>query len=123
MSLNKFFITILTITFLASFYVHQQVKIYQLAYQGQDKLVQLSSLVEENKNLRYNINRKTSLISMAGVWQDGDFEWPEHQQLVNLATAKQSIEDEQRIEEPKGLLARFFRLRSQAEATPVIKPR
>ncbi|MFH1678752.1 MAG: hypothetical protein ABH914_03940 [Candidatus Omnitrophota bacterium] len=122
MNLAKFSIIVLLITLLASLYVHQQIRIVQLAYQEQEKLACLKGLIEENKRLNYNLNCRTSLISIAGLWKDGDFEWPQREQLVSLQTMQKIDEGSHEIIKKEGMLARFFRIRSQAEATPV-KPR
>ena len=121
MRLNKFFIIVLTVTLLAVVYVYQQSKIIHLAYQGQERLALLESLVDKNSNLRYNINRQMSLVSIAGLWEEGNFEWPHEKQLVSLSTTGQTFEDNRQIEETENIFTRLLGLKSQAEATP-IKP-
>ena len=122
MRLNKFFIIVLTVTLLAVVYVYQQSKIIHLAYQEQDRLAFLERLVDHNNNLRYNMDRQMSLVSIVGLFKDGDFEWPHRKQLVSLSTAQQNLEDKKQIKETESIFTRLFGLKSQAEATPV-KPR
>ena len=122
MTLNRFLKLIFLITFFSLVYVYQQVRIVQLAYVGQEKLHCLKSLVDDNKNLRYNISRRTSLISMSEVWANGDFEWPRRQQLVLLPVQQRAVEQPADMPDKENLLSGLFRLKSQAEATPVKNP-
>lgn len=121
MRITKFLIIALAVTLLAVLYVYQQSKIIHLAYQGQEGLAFLESLVDKNSNLRYNINRQMSLVSIAGLWEEGDFEWPHQKQLVSLTTIRQTPEDNRQIKETENIFTRLLGLRSQAEAT-LIKP-
>ncbi|MBU1871461.1 MAG: hypothetical protein KKH80_01490 [Candidatus Omnitrophica bacterium] len=122
MRLGKFLTTVLLITVTSFFYVNQQIKIVQLAYEEQEKSAYLNSLVNQSNNLKYNINCRTSLVSMAGLWQKGNFEWPHQEQLVSLSTTDKAAEKSKGVSEKRNILAGLFRLKSQAEATP-IKPR
>lgn len=120
MSLTKFLILVLILTLLASIYVHQQIRILQLAYEEQEKLASLRNLLDEKNNLRYQINRQTSLVSIGNIWQNGEFEWPHRKQLVRLSTQQETGEDNERTAESGSIFSRFIQLRSQAEATPVL---
>ena len=122
MRLTKFLIMVLVITPLAVLYVRQQNKIIQMAYQEQEKLALLDSLVDKNNKLRYNINHRTSLVLITRFWQEGNFEWPHQRQMVSLSSAKQTLEGNQEIQDSQDIFTRLFGLKSQAEATPV-KPR
>ena len=110
------------ITLMAVFYVYQQSKIFHLAYQEQQKLALFQSLVDKNHNLKYSLNRHMSLVSIASLWQDEDFEWPHRKQLVSLSNMQQIPEENRQLKEIDNIFTRFFGLSSQAEATP-IKPR
>ncbi len=122
MNLTKILMTILVLTVLASLQVHQQTRIIQLAYQEQEKLAYLRSLLDENKNLKYRINQQTSLVSIAKICPLEEFEWPYGKQLVSLPISQGSIEKNTQRSESTSMLSNLFRLKSQAEATPV-KPR
>ena len=122
MSLTKFFMIILAVTLLALFYVYQESKIIHLAYQEQERLAFLETLMDKNNNLRYNIDRQMSLVSIAELWQDGDFEWPGRKHLVSSSTMQQALRDKQQIKETENLFTRLFGLKSQAEARS-IRPR
>ncbi len=140
MNLTKVFIIILVITLLALVYVYQQSKIIQMAYREQEKLCIFESLVDKNNKLRYNLNWRTSLILVAGAWQERDFEWPHQGQLVSLPgstraaadwqskgprwmpAVQQISEDNNQTKRAQSLFTRLFGLKSQAEATS-IKPR
>ncbi|MFC1592450.1 hypothetical protein ACFL4C_00345 [Candidatus Omnitrophota bacterium] len=118
---GKFLIIVLAITLVASFYVNQQIKIVQLAYEEQKKSAYLKDLVNQSNKLKYSINCRTSLVSMAGFWQKGNFEWPHQEQLVSLSTTEKAVKQNKEVAE-KSIFAGIFGLKSQAEAMP-IKPR
>ena len=122
MSLNKIFTIVLGITLVALLYVYQQSKIIQLAYQEQERLAFLENVINKNNNLKFNIDRQMSLVSIVDLWQDGNFEWPHQKQLVSLSTIKQGLKETKQIKEKETIFTRIFGLKSQAEATPV-KPR
>jgi hypothetical protein len=122
MRLTKFLIVVLAITLLALLYVYQQSRIIQAAYQEQERLAFLKTLIDKSNNLGYSISRQTSLVSIAGIWEGEDFEWPQRRQLVSLSTAEQISEDNQQIKESENIFTRLLGLKSQAEAT-LIKPR
>ncbi|MGD9014861.1 MAG: hypothetical protein PVI33_02405 [Candidatus Omnitrophota bacterium] len=122
MNLTKFFIIILAVTLLALLYVYQESKIIHSAYQEQERLALLETLVDRNKNLRYNIDRQMSLVSLSEIWQDGDFEWPGSKYLVSAHPVQQSPTDKKQIIETGSLFTRLFGLKSKAEARS-IKPR
>ena len=122
MKLSKFFIIVSIVTLLAVLYVHQQSKIIRLAYREQERLSLLESLVDKNHSLRYSMNRQMSLVSIAGLWQVGDFEWPHRKQLVSLSGFRQAAEDIKQTKETENIFTRILGLSSRAEATPV-KPR
>ncbi|MFH1578526.1 MAG: hypothetical protein ABIC18_05600 [Candidatus Omnitrophota bacterium] len=120
--MTKFLIIVLMLTLLASFYVYQQSQIVQLAYREQENLADFKSLVDQNNNLKYGINRRTSLVSMAKIWLNGDFEWPHREQIASLPAAREAIKENQDIPQADSIFTHLFELKSQAEATPV-KPR
>ncbi|MFH1338338.1 MAG: hypothetical protein ABIH40_00600 [Candidatus Omnitrophota bacterium] len=115
----KFLMIILIITAIASVYVHQQTRIVQLAYQEQERLAYLRNLLDENKSLKYRIDQRTSLISIAKICPIDDFEWPHGKQLASLPSVWGFAESDIRTDESAGILSGLFRLKSQAEATPV----
>jgi len=122
MRLTRTLIIVLAITLLATLYVYQQSKVIHLAYRGQERLAFLERLVDEKNNLEYNLNRRMSLISIAGILQEGDFEWPHRKQLLSLSNIQQTPEDNKQIGKTESIFTRFFGLKSQAEATS-LKPR
>jgi hypothetical protein len=122
MSLKKFLIIVSIVTVIAVIYVYQQSKIIQMAYQEQERLALLNSLIDKNNKLRYDINCQMSLVSLSGLWQDSDFEWPHQKQLVNLSTVGQIPENVGQTEQVDNIFTRLFGLKSKAEATP-LKPR
>jgi len=122
MSLNKIFTIVLGITLVALLYVYQQSKIIQLAYQEQERLAFLENVINKNNNLKFNIDRQMSLVSIVDLWQDGNFEWPHQKQLVSLSTIEQGLKASKQLKEKETIFTRIFGLKSQAEATPV-KPR
>ena len=121
MSLKKILIVASSITLVAVLYVYQQSKIIEMAYKEQETLASLENEIERKNDLKYHINRQMSLISIAGMWQEGDFEWPHSDQLMSLSSGGQYQEDNKQIPETKSIVGSIFELKSQAEATP-IKP-
>jgi len=119
MGLNKIFIIVFGITILSLLYVYQQSNIIQLAYQEQERLALLENLVNKNNNLRYNLDRQMSLVSIAGLWQEGNFEWPNRKQLLSFSTTQQEPVQSKQIKETESIFTHFFGLKSQAEATSV----
>jgi type II secretory pathway component PulJ len=119
MSLNKFLTIVLAVTLLSLVYVHQQNRIIQLAYQEQERLASFENLVDKHNNLRYNLGRQMSLVSIAGLWQEGDFEWPHRRQLVSLSSAGQAAKASPPAKQAGNIFTRLLELKSQAEATPV----
>lgn len=119
MNLKKILITVSLFTFLALAHVYQQSKIIQLAYEEQQRLALLENLIDKNNNFRYNINWRTSLVSMAGIWEKQEFEWPRQQQLASLSFRSKTSQEAAKSQELENVFAGLFRLRSQAEATQV----
>ena len=119
MGLNKILIIVLGITILALLYVYQQSNIIQLAYQEQERLTLLENLINKNNNLKYNVERQMSLVSVANLWQEGHFEWPNQKQLLSFSTIQQKPEQSKQIKEEESIFTHFFGLKSQAEATSV----
>ena len=117
--MNKFLIIILAITAIALLYVYQQSKIIEMAYAVQERLAFLDSCLNNNNNLKYLINRQMSLVSIADIWQGGDFEWPNQKQLVSFSGVRQVSIDNVQIKTKENIFTRIFGLRSQAEATLV----
>lgn len=115
-------IIVSTITLGAVLYVYQQSKIIHLAYHEQERLALLEGLIDENNSLGYQINRKKSLVSITGLWQEKDFEWPHRKQLVSLSTVQQTQKESKQIKETENIFTSLFGLKSQVEATS-IKPR
>lgn len=122
MRLSKFLIVILAVTLTALFYVHQQSKIIQMAYQEQENLILLQGLVDKGNELRHTISCRKSLVSLAELWQDQDFEWPHRTQLVSLSVVGGASGNTEQIKETESIFTRFLGLKSKAEATP-LKPR
>ena len=117
-----FFTIVLAVTLLALLYVYQESKIIHLAYQEQESLAFLETLIDENNHFRYNIDRQVSLVSIKELWQNGDFEWPGREHLVSSFSVEQSFMDKQQTKNRENLFTRLFGLKSQAEAKS-IKPR
>ena len=55
MNLSKFFKIVAALTLLALVYIHLQMQIIDLAYQGKSKEEKIKKLIEENGNLNYSI--------------------------------------------------------------------
>jgi len=119
MRLSKLLSIILSITFVSVLYVYQQSNIIRAAYQEQKKLALLENLVDKNNNIRYNLNRQMSLVSIDGIWQEDDFEWPHQEQLVSLRTVESvKLDTSFEAKTTSNIFTSLFGLKAQAEATP-----
>ena len=120
MKVGKLLMIVIAVTFLSLLYVYQQTRIIHMAYHEQEQLAYLNKQVAKNDNLRFHMNRQMSLVSIAQMWQEEDFEWPHADQLISLSTPGETIEeDDQQAEQSESILAGLFGLKSQAEATSI----
>jgi len=127
MSLKKFFLLSMMITIFALIYVQMQVTIYDLAYQGKTKEDQALRLVDRNTQTTLNIARLKSARSL-GDWFSEKNSEIDFVNENNIVKVKVSSGDRDHVHiasvskmghNRMNLLARFFSLKSIAEAQPV----
>lgn len=123
MRLSRFIAVCLFITVLSLSYVWQQTEIFKLAYNGQKNFSRFQDLLDKNSILRYNLKKQTSLISIGSrISQSGDFRIPDNYCLVKLDYDNLEEGPAQRQENAKvNLVAKFFSIKRQAEASSVGK--
>lgn len=122
MKLSKFFQLLFVITALSLIYIHMQMQIFSLAYQGKRKEKEIISISEDNGLLTYNILHLTSSHNLGDklLNEESTLQFCDNDQVIQLVTADK-INAQQTIEEgkqkkPTNPLLSFLSLRSHAEA-------
>ncbi len=127
MSLKKFFLLMIGITIVSLIYVQMQVTIYDLAYQGKAKEDQVLRLLDSNMQTTLTIARLKSARSL-GDWfskKNAEVDFVNQKNIIEVKAPSVNGESNRLAAIPKAtkstmnLLARFFTLRSIAEAQPV----
>lgn len=117
MKLSRFLSLIIVATAFSLLYVFQQTEIFNLAYSRQKKFVVFEELLDKNSVLRYNIQKKASLVRIGDrVAESADFEMPDSYRLVKMPSAAALNPVEVRKE---SMLSRLFTVRNQAEAKTI----
>jgi hypothetical protein len=116
MKLSKFLSVALFMTIFCVLYVWQQTEIVRLAYAGQKKQVEFQELLDNNSQLRYNIEKSSSLVELGpSLSGRSDFSMPERYQIVRLAPKPANPASGAR----ETIFARIFSVKRQAEAKTV----
>ncbi len=112
---------IVFITLFSLLYVYQQTEIFHLAYDVQKKQSLVDDLLDKNTVLRYNIDRKSSLVQIGDrVSANKDFQMPDAYRLVRVtAPGRRSGVQVPAVRET--LAARIFGVKRQAQAQ-IINP-
>lgn len=119
MKLSKFLPAVTFITMFSLLYVYQQTEILRLAYLGQRRHAEFQDSLDKNAVLRYNIERKASLIMIGGkVSQIADFQMPETYRLVKMTNVPENLQVNQGLSR-ENIFARVFGIKRQAEAKTV----
>lgn len=120
MRLSKFLSMIGLVTLFSLLYVYQQTEILRLAYLGQKKVSYLEDLLDKNNILRYNINKRASLVHLGNrLGQRADFQMPETYRLVRLTSVKGNLEVAARESKRESVISRLFGIKRQAEAKTI----
>lgn len=120
MRLSKFLSIISLITFFSLLYVYQQTEIFRLAYAGHKKLAYLGDLLDKNSVLRYNIEKRASLVSIGSkISGSEDFQMPDSYRLVRLVPAKGNARLKAQPLNRQTLISRLFGIKRQAEANTI----
>ena len=120
MRLSKFLLTISFITLFSLLYVCLQTEIFRLGYVAEKNQAVFQDLLDKNNILRYNIERKASLVHIFNKVSDcADFEMPDTYQLVRLISLKEGLGTRARNLKRENFVSRFFSIKRQAEAKTI----
>jgi hypothetical protein len=115
---------ILWVTFFAVLYVWQQTEIFRLGYLVQRELSSFHELLDKNSNLRYNLNKRTSLTHIdSKVSGYGDFQVPGSYLLVKVPRDEDERGEQTASSGPLGVITGLFSIKRQAEAKTINAPR
>ena len=115
----------IVLTSFALIYIHLQMKIFDLAYQGKNKEKEILKLIDDNGNVTYNILKLKSSNNLGQKLLGGEsqLQFLDNARVVKLEI-DQSQEEENTLalstvnEKKPNFLANLFTLKSQAEARP-----
>ena len=111
------------LTLVSLIYIHLQMRIFDLAYQGKTKEKAIRELNDQNSQLTYEILKLKSSQNLGGklLTESSDLRFLDQSQIVRVpitqlskAVPKEVLPQEAR--QKSNFLANFFPLRSQAEA-------
>ncbi|MCM8801227.1 MAG: hypothetical protein NC912_04345 [Candidatus Omnitrophica bacterium] len=117
----RFLAVSIFITFICLIYVYQQTEIYRLGYINQRKLVTFQDLLDKNSILRYNMEKRTSLIDVANHFNnDKELQMPQDYRVVRLLPQQlDSGLARSKGSKQENIFARIFGLKRQAEAKTI----
>lgn len=121
MRILRFLFLAISLTSVALLYVYQQTEIVRLAYSQQKDSDFFKELLDKNSLLRYNINRKMSLVNLGDILHDGDYVMPDNYQLVLLGKLQPKA-DLRQVKTRRQVLGGLFVSRNQAEAKTINNP-
>lgn len=119
MSLAKFTKYTVAITFVAIVYIHLQMQIVDLAYQGQAKEAKIKDLVDRNGNTFYAISKLKSANHLGGVLlsKDSKMQFAGREDIIMIAGAE-TASDAGHVQAPgkPNALLSLLSFATQAEA-------
>jgi cell division protein FtsL len=104
MQLCKFFKIMGIVIVLALAYIHMQMQIVDLAYQGNKKEQEIRTLVEENGSATYKILmlKSANHLGLAMLKEDSDMQFADANDIVKIVAAEDALmEDDQLGQHPK----------------------
>lgn len=117
MKLSRFLMAISSVTLISLLYVHQQTEIVRLAYVGEKKAAVFQELLDKNSVLRYNIGKSVSLVELGSrVSGSANYEMPSTYRFVKLAPSRSVSKAGGFVAAKENIFARFFSVKTQAEA-------
>ncbi len=120
MKAHKFLSLVFVITSFSLLYVYQRTEIFRLGYVGQKKLTVFQDLLDHNTILRYNIEKKASLVQIGDkVSKSASFQMPDSYRLVRLARSSVNSRIKPQLAERENIVSRFFGIKRQAEAKTI----
>lgn len=117
----RFFAISIFVTFICLIYVYQQTEIYRLGYINQKKLIAFQDLLDKNSILRYNMEKRTSLIDVTNRFNnDKELQMPQDYRLVRLSSQQldSSLARSKGLKQ-ENIFVRIFGLKRQAEAKTI----
>jgi hypothetical protein len=120
MRINKFLSVISLVTVFSLLYVYQQSEVFLLAYAGQRRQAAFQDLADKNNVLRYNIEKKTSLVCLGDkISGSADFQMPDSYRTVRVYSP--TVGSQPKVESPnrETILSRIFGIKTQAEAKTI----
>ena len=124
MRLPKIFQLFSIVTVLALIYIHMQMQIFDLAYQGKSREQKIVELTEGNRMISYNISRLKSANYLGGslLAEDSDLRFRDNKSIVQLVTTR-AVEEKEEVrtsqQQQINPILKFLSLRSQAEARAI----
>lgn len=93
MHLCKFFKIMSIATIVALSYIHMQMQIIDLAYQGNQKERQIKKLIEENGNSTYNILMLKSANHLGAVMfnEDSDMQFADMDAIIQITASEEFL--------------------------------
>ena len=126
MRLLKFIKTMVVLTSFALIYIHLQMQIFDLAYQGKNKEKEIRKLIDDNGNVTYNILKLKSSNNLGEklLGEQSQLQFLDNSRVVKLEMPKSAQEPNTVAlsatpEKKTYFWANLFTLKSQAEAKPV----
>ena len=114
------------LTSFALIYIHLQMQIFDLAYQGKNKEKEIRKLIDDNGNVTYNILKLKSSNNLGEklLGEQSQLQFLDNSQVVSLAMPKSMEKDNSLVmstvpEKKANFFENLFTLKSQAEAKPV----
>ena len=119
--LIKFTKYIFIITVLAVGYIHMQMRIIDLAYEGKDKENRIRSLIEENGNLTYKILalKSANHLGITMLRDDSEMKFVDPENIVRISTYNETSEEMKPVrpqEKKSNPLLSLLSFGTQAEA-------
>lgn len=120
MRVSRFLYSVTIVTLFSLLYVYQQTEVFRLAYVGQKKSAYLADLLDKTNILRYNIEKKASLVEIGSkISGCADFQMPDTYRLVRLSAGQQSAQARASAPVRQTVFSRVFGINRQAEAKTI----
>ncbi|MBM3249263.1 MAG: hypothetical protein FJZ09_00240 [Candidatus Omnitrophica bacterium] len=120
MRVSRFLAIVSCVTCFSLLYVYQQTEVFRMAYMGQKRQSSVDDLLDKNAVLRYNIQRKASLVEIGNrISGSTEFQMPDTYRLVRVRPARNSLKLAQGPALRETLFSRFFGIKRQAEARTI----
>jgi len=97
MRLGKFLLTMGLVTTVALTYIHMQMQIIDLAYQGNQKEQRIRHLIEENGDATYKILmlKSANHIGASMLEENSDMKFADTENIIRITTSKAFLLDNQ----------------------------